>query len=187
MIQRPASGTLDLELVELAHTGKKSVAFSTAAIFQHLENLLSSARLRPATAGSERPWLAGSSALRSGDSTASHRESPRPLEPPSVVLLQKRKSPELVGAFCCLMAHKKARLSGQAFRAICRRRNTQYGKYYPPAERESSTLFHLVDNGSNGAQRHAVEVLAAVKYEALSGAPVTGPVSRLQPAAIFPP
>ncbi|WP_349969878.1 hypothetical protein [Pseudomonas caspiana] len=36
MIQRPASGTFDLEFGVLAHSGKKSFAFPTSAIFQHL-------------------------------------------------------------------------------------------------------------------------------------------------------
>ncbi|WP_032625469.1 hypothetical protein [Pseudomonas syringae] len=36
MIQRPASGTFDLEFGVLAHSGKKSFALSTSAIFQHL-------------------------------------------------------------------------------------------------------------------------------------------------------
>jgi hypothetical protein len=60
MIQRPASGTLDLELCELTHTGKKSFAFTASAIFQHLQSLLISARLRPARASSGGlGWLAG--------------------------------------------------------------------------------------------------------------------------------
>jgi hypothetical protein len=50
MIQRPASGAFDLELIELAHTGKKSFAFSTTAIFQHLQSPLMSAGPRPAPA-----------------------------------------------------------------------------------------------------------------------------------------
>jgi hypothetical protein len=37
MIQRPASGTFDLELGKLTHAGEKSVAFSTSAFFQHLQ------------------------------------------------------------------------------------------------------------------------------------------------------
>jgi hypothetical protein len=36
MIQRPAAGTFDLELSELAHAGKQSFAFTASAIFQHL-------------------------------------------------------------------------------------------------------------------------------------------------------
>jgi hypothetical protein len=40
MIQRPASGTLDLELGILTNTGEKSFAFPTSAIFQHLQSLL---------------------------------------------------------------------------------------------------------------------------------------------------
>jgi hypothetical protein len=40
MIQRPASGTLDLELGVLAYTSKKFIARSTSAIFQHLQSLL---------------------------------------------------------------------------------------------------------------------------------------------------
>jgi len=40
MIQRPASGTFDLELGILAHSGKKSFAQSTSEIFQHLQSLL---------------------------------------------------------------------------------------------------------------------------------------------------
>ena len=35
MIQRPASGTLDLELCYSTHAGEKSFAFPTSAIFQH--------------------------------------------------------------------------------------------------------------------------------------------------------
>jgi hypothetical protein len=35
MIQRPASGTFDLELCYSTQTGKKSFAFPTSAIFQH--------------------------------------------------------------------------------------------------------------------------------------------------------
>lgn len=38
MIQRPAAGTLDLELGKLTHAGEKSVALSTAMIFQHLQS-----------------------------------------------------------------------------------------------------------------------------------------------------
>jgi hypothetical protein len=61
MIQRPASGTLDLELGKLTHAGEKSVAFATSAFFQHLQVHLFSARLRPARASSEGlGWLAGS-------------------------------------------------------------------------------------------------------------------------------
>jgi len=40
MIQRPASGTFDLELGFLAHSGKKSFALSTSEFFQHLQSLL---------------------------------------------------------------------------------------------------------------------------------------------------
>jgi len=40
MIQRPASGTFDLELGFLAHAGQKSFALSTSEIFQHLQSLL---------------------------------------------------------------------------------------------------------------------------------------------------
>jgi len=37
MIQRPASGTFDLELCELTHAGEKSFAMPTSAFFQHLQ------------------------------------------------------------------------------------------------------------------------------------------------------
>jgi len=37
MIQRPASGTFDLELGKLTHSGEKSFAISTSAFFQHLQ------------------------------------------------------------------------------------------------------------------------------------------------------
>ncbi|MDI2590008.1 hypothetical protein POF45_00995 [Pseudomonas sp. 681] len=37
MIQRPASGTFDLELGKLTHAGEKSFAISTSAFFQHLQ------------------------------------------------------------------------------------------------------------------------------------------------------
>jgi hypothetical protein len=40
MIQRPASGTLDLELGKLTHSGEKSFALSTSAIFKHLQSLV---------------------------------------------------------------------------------------------------------------------------------------------------
>jgi hypothetical protein len=40
MIQRPASGTLDLELGHLTDTGEKSFALSTSEIFQHLQSLM---------------------------------------------------------------------------------------------------------------------------------------------------
>jgi hypothetical protein len=60
MIQRPAAGTFDLELGELTHTGEKSFALSTTVVFQHLQSLLISARLRPARASSGGlGWLAG--------------------------------------------------------------------------------------------------------------------------------
>jgi hypothetical protein len=40
MIQRPASGTFDLEFGVLTHSGKKSFALPTSAIFQHMRNPL---------------------------------------------------------------------------------------------------------------------------------------------------
>jgi hypothetical protein len=40
MIQRPASGTFDLELGFLAYAGKKSFALSTSEVFQHLQSLI---------------------------------------------------------------------------------------------------------------------------------------------------
>ncbi|WP_227778917.1 hypothetical protein [Pseudomonas veronii] len=37
MIQRPASGTLDLELCKPTHTGEKSFAVTASEFFQHLQ------------------------------------------------------------------------------------------------------------------------------------------------------
>jgi hypothetical protein len=37
MIQRPASGTLDLELCKLTRTSEKSVAVTASDFFQHLQ------------------------------------------------------------------------------------------------------------------------------------------------------
>jgi len=37
MIQRPASGTLDLELCEPTRTGEKSFAVTASEFFQHLQ------------------------------------------------------------------------------------------------------------------------------------------------------
>jgi hypothetical protein len=37
MIQRPASGTFDLELCKPTRTGEKSFAVTTPEIFQHLQ------------------------------------------------------------------------------------------------------------------------------------------------------
>jgi hypothetical protein len=37
MIQRPAPGTLDLELCKLTRTGEKSVAVTASDFFQHLQ------------------------------------------------------------------------------------------------------------------------------------------------------
>jgi hypothetical protein len=48
MIQRPASGTFDLELCKPTRTGEKSFAVTASEFFQHLQCLLISARLRPA-------------------------------------------------------------------------------------------------------------------------------------------
>jgi len=60
MIQRPASGTLDLELGDPRRTGQESVTFSATDVSKHLQSLKFSARLRPARASSEGlGWLAG--------------------------------------------------------------------------------------------------------------------------------
>lgn len=40
MIQRPTSGTLNLELGKLTHPGEKSFAITASAFFQHLQSLL---------------------------------------------------------------------------------------------------------------------------------------------------
>lgn len=94
MIQRPASGTFDLELGFLAHTGKKSFALSTSEIFQHLQSLLVSARLRPARASSEGlGWLAG---------TVCDLAAPLGVTAPSGVALSfslQRKSPDQCRGF----------------------------------------------------------------------------------------
>lgn len=57
MIQRPASGTFDLELGKHAHSCEQALATATTAFIQHLHSLLESARL----AALSREWgaLAG--------------------------------------------------------------------------------------------------------------------------------
>jgi hypothetical protein len=57
MIQRPAAGTFDLELSELAHAGKQSFAFTASAIFQHL--LIPLFRSRSAVGRNKRSERAG--------------------------------------------------------------------------------------------------------------------------------
>ncbi|UWF52379.1 hypothetical protein NYP20_12050 [Pseudomonas sp. N3-W] len=52
MIQRPASGTFDLELGKLTHPGKQSIALTASAFFQHLQ--LPFAKSRP-IAGNKKP------------------------------------------------------------------------------------------------------------------------------------
>lgn len=60
MIECPASGALDLELGDAGRSGQQSVAVTATDIFQHLQSLMNSARLRPARASSEGlGWLAG--------------------------------------------------------------------------------------------------------------------------------
>lgn len=60
MIQRPASGALDLEFCMLTHAGEESIAIPATKVFKHLQSLLISARLRPARASSGGlGWLAG--------------------------------------------------------------------------------------------------------------------------------
>lgn len=103
MIQRPASGTLDLELGELTHTGEKSFALSTAVVVQHLQSLLISARLRPlARAVGALAGLQAGSAIRRLLWVLQH-----PLEQPSFSSAQKRESPDRFGAFCFLLGIKK--------------------------------------------------------------------------------
>ena len=51
MIQRPASGTLDLELCHLTDTGEKFFALSTSAIFQHSAKPLGFCQTPPRSRG----------------------------------------------------------------------------------------------------------------------------------------
>ncbi|WP_259741141.1 hypothetical protein [Pseudomonas frederiksbergensis] len=103
MIQRPASGTFDLELGKLTHSGEKSFAFSTSAFFQHLQVHLISARLRPARASSEGlGWLAG---------TICDLAFLLGVRAPSGIALSfsrvHKKAPKLSGLFCFLAGIKK--------------------------------------------------------------------------------
>ena len=102
MIQRPASGTFDLEFGVLTHSGKKSFAISTSAIFQHLHKPLISASLRPALARVRGSWLACRFVLRSGGFRRCYRTTwSRPL-----FFRYNAKAPNDVGAFWFLMGIK---------------------------------------------------------------------------------
>lgn len=121
MIQRPASGTFDLEFGVLTHSGKKSFAISTSEIFQHLHKPMISASLRPALARVRGSWLACRLELRSGGFRRCSRTTwSRPL-----FFRYNAKAPNDVGAFWFLMGNKKAarwRLEAPCYR------QSPYGK-----------------------------------------------------------
>ncbi|KQQ63771.1 hypothetical protein ASF66_05410 [Pseudomonas sp. Leaf129] len=95
MIQRPAAGTFDLELNELAHAGKQSFAFTASAIFQHL--LIPSISVTLAV---------GRKNVANGQAGALRVASPAKATF-RFCNVQKREGPEMFGAFAFLSGIKK--------------------------------------------------------------------------------
>jgi hypothetical protein len=110
MIQRPTSGTFDLELCKPTRAGEKSFAVTASEFFQHLQCLLISARLRPARASSEGlGWLAG---------WFCDLAAPLGVTAPSGVALSffaATQKPRTYRGFLVSEGHKKTRLAGRVF------------------------------------------------------------------------